>query len=571
MNRLVLLAASIATAAHAQTVLVKPYVQPGDGPALTGKDVKVLTWVTDQKPGNFTVEFGWAGEKNKTATPARTSLDFLKYVPKPKPEAAKPKTDAPGTPTTTPATPAIPSAPATPKAQPAKSADTTPQKPAAVEAKPADASASTLKIPADLATPRPTFADVALTLDDLRDKVVETFKPIPEREQHYFRYRAVLPELPFDTEVSYRVRLGATVIREGTFKTRASAGKPIRFIAVGDLGSNRPEQFTNAYQMSLQKPDFLVALGDITYPGGRALQYMNHFWPCYNDVAKPGPKTGAPLMASIPFYPIIGNHDADMQRLPDYSDAYSAFYWFSVPKNGPGPGPWNTPLGKDAALAAAFKNAAGSEYPAASDYSFDYGPAHFLVIDSNSYATKEIDRIAAWMEQDLTSSKQPWKFVCTHQPFFQASKEHYTEQRLRLFEPMFERCGVNVVFAGHVHNYQRSLPLKFTPNPPKRDPRGRVNGDYVLDRTFDGINDTTPEGIIHIVTGAGGAKPYSTPFEKAAEFLKKEHGANYVSFTAKYVADKNSFSVVEITPTTFDLRQITADGKEVDHFRITKP
>jgi|GEM_PF-146838 len=583
MNRLVLLAVATAASAHAQTVLVKPYIQPGDGATLNVADTRVLTWVTDQKPGTFTVEYGWHGVEMKTAQAARISLDFPKYIPKPKPPTPATAPGAkPGTPTPT----GKPGETAPAKPAETGTGNTTPKtgevtKPApAVVAKPGTATATTKPVPPAPAAPKPTpipvnppsatFSDVASTLDDLKDKVIETFKPIPEREQHYFRYRAVLPELPFDTEVTYRVRLGATVIREGTFKTRATATKPVRFVAVGDLASIRAEQYLIAYQVGLQKPDFLVALGDITYPGGRALQYMDHFWPCYNDVDKASPKTGWPLLATTTLYPVIGNHDADMQRLPDYPDAFSAFFWFSVPKNGPGTGPWNTPLGKDAAIAASFRTHAGPEYPAMSDYSFDYGPAHFLIIDSNSYATKEMDKIAAWMEQDLSSSKQPWKFVCTHQPPFQTSKEHYTEQRLRLFEPMFERCGVDVVFAGHVHNYQRSMPFKFTPNPPKRDPRGRVNGDFTLDQTFDGIKDTTPEGIIHIVSGGGGAKPYATPLEKAVEFLKKEHGANYSAFTSKYYVEKNSFSVIELTPKSFELRQINQDGKEIDHIKITK-
>jgi hypothetical protein len=314
----------------------------------------------------------------------------------------------------------------------------------------------------------------------------------------------------------------------------------------------------------------MVALGDIVYPGGRAIQYMNHFFPCYNDVATPSPKTGAPITATVPIYPVIGNHDADTQKFPDYPDAYSAFYWFSVPKNGPGVGAWNLPLGKDEKLITNFKTIAGAEYPAMSDYSFDYGAAHFVMIDANSYAIKEYEKLSPWIERDLTESKQPWKFVCFHQPAFHTSKEHYTEQRMRLLEPIFQRCGVNVVFTGHVHNYQRSKPFLFTPNPPKRDARGRVNGDFVIDSTYDGIKDTTPEGIIHIVTGGGGASLYSVNLEKTIEFLKKEHGGNYTPITDKYVADRHSFSVIDLSPTVFEMRQIDLNGKEVDRFRITK-
>lgn len=80
-----LLLVALGVAAHAQTILVKPYVQPGDGAALTGTDVKVLTWLTDQKPGEFTVEFGVAGQPVREEKPVRLVLDFAPRKSKPAP------------------------------------------------------------------------------------------------------------------------------------------------------------------------------------------------------------------------------------------------------------------------------------------------------------------------------------------------------------------------------------------------------------------------------------------------------------------------------------------------------
>jgi len=497
--------AALAIAAHAQTVLVKPYIQPGDGASLDGADVKVLTWLTDQKPGEFTVEFSTSGQPVRTAKITRLALDFA---------PAKPTVGAKAPPTVTPKTP-------------------------------------------------------ALSVDDIKETMMKEAAPvIPEHGQHYFRYRAELTDLPFDSEVTYRVSLAGAVVREGIFKTRASAGKPIRFVAVGDLANGKPEQNAIAFQISKQKPDFLVALGDIVYSGGRALQYMHHYWTTYNDVATPGEKTGAPLMASIPFYPVIGNHDADSAKLPGYPDAFSAFYFFSVPKNGPGPGPWNTALGNDAKAANAFRVRAGAEYPALSEYSFDYGPAHFVCLDSNSYTVPEA--IRAWLEKDLLASKQPWKFVCFHAPAFHTSPQHYSEQKMRLLEPTFENCGVDVVFNGHVHNYQRSKPLHFIPNPPRRDPRGRVNGTFKFDTEFDGVTRTKPDGIIHIVSGGGGATLYKTDFAKTVAKMTADTPENYQPLTEKFTADQHSFSLVDITPTTFEMRQISIMGEELDRFKITK-
>jgi predicted phosphodiesterase len=528
------LAATILASASAQTVLVKPYVQPGDGRTLEGADVKVIAWVTDQKPGNFIVEYAVKGAAMHQAVATRTQLDFAP-AKIPGAPAAKP------TPTPSPFAKATP-APATP-------------------------------VPATPAPKPPGFAEVPATLEDVKTEIIKEASPtLPERDQHYYTYSAKLSDLPFNTEVAWRVRLGPQVIRQSTFKTRATADKTIRFVAVGDMANGKDAQNAIAWQVSQFQPDFVVPLGDIVYSAGRVSQYMHHFWTTYNDVASPGPKTGAPLMATIPFYAVIGNHDADVAKLPDYPDAYGAFYFFHGPLNGPGLGPWNTPLGKDPKLAAYLREKAGASYPALNFYSFDYGPAHFTILDTNGYDTLSMPQWTKWIENDLKSTHQRWKFVCFHAPPFHTSPQHYTEQKIRLLAPIFEANGVDVVFSGHVHNYQRSKPLHFLPNPPVRDPKGRVNGDFQLDEAFDGDTNTRPDGVVYIVSGGGGATLYNAKdFSKTVESLKKDNPTNWVEFTAKYVADKNSFAIVELSPTELTLRAITLDGTEVDRCRITKP
>ena len=268
---------------------------------------------------------------------------------------------------------------------------------------------------------------------------------------------------------------------------------------------------------------------------------------------------------------MIGNHDCDVSKLPDIPDAFGAFYFFHGPLNGPGVGAWNTPLGKDPKLAAYLREKAGASYPALNFYSFDYGPAHFTMLDTNSYTTNSLPQLMKWVESDLKSTRQRWKFVCFHAPPFHTSPQHYTEQKIRLLAPIFEANGVDVVFAGHVHNYQRSKPLHFAPNPPVRDPKGRVNGDFKLDETFNGEKNTRPDGVIYVVSGGGGATLYNAKdYSKTVEGLKKDNPTNWVEFTAKYVADKNSFSIIDLSPTELILRAISIDGKEVDRCRITK-
>ena len=71
------------------------------------------------------------------------------------------------------------------------------------------------------------------------------------------------------------------------------------------------------------------ALGDIVYPSGRSFHYFKHFWPTYVNATEVSEKAGAPLMATIPFYAVLGNHDTTVGKLgPNLPDAYSVFYFF---------------------------------------------------------------------------------------------------------------------------------------------------------------------------------------------------------------------------------------------------
>jgi hypothetical protein len=60
-------------------------------------------------------------------------------------------------------------------------------------------------------------------------------------------------------------------------------------------------------------------------------------------------------------------------------------------------------------------------------------------------------------------------------------------------------------------------------------------------------------------------------FEKTVAALREDHPENYVPITARYYAEAHSFSAIELTATSFQLRQINLKGEEVDRFTITKP
>jgi hypothetical protein len=159
--------------------------------------------------------------------------------------------------------------------------------------------------------------------------------------------------------------------------------------------------------------------------------------------------------------------------------------------------------------------------------------------------------------------------VAFHHPGFHASRTHAEDQRMRLLAPAFEQGKVALVLNGHVHNYQRSRPLRFVPDPPPAGsggnsygPGGEVAGTFTLDTSYDGATRTKPDGVIYIVTGAGGARLYDPS--------QNDDPASWQPYTVRFVSSVHSLTIAEVTPDRLTLRQVSADGAELDRFVITR-
>lgn len=367
---------------------------------------------------------------------------------------------------------------------------------------------------------------------------------------------------------SYRVRQGSRVVFQAEARPPKGPDEPHRFVAFGDCGAGTPEQGPIAHRAFLAEPDFLMIPGDIVYSRGLASEYRTRFWPLYNaDSASP--KGGVPLLRSTLFVAAPGNHDIATRDLDKYPDGLAYFYNWRQPLNGP-VGPEGGPLvgkvtGSDADRAA-FLAAAGESFPRMANFSFDYGNAHWTVLDANAYVDWASPAFRDWVARDLAAaSAATWRFVCYHQPGFNSSKAHFDEQATRLLAPTFEAGKVDVVFNGHVHNYQRTFPLRFVPEPgaaPTQKSR-RIDGRWSLDRAFDGRADTTPDGVIYLVTGAGGAKLYNPE--------QQDDPGSWQPFTEKFVSKVHSLTVADVDGPTLTVRQVAVNGEELDRFVVTKP
>jgi 3',5'-cyclic AMP phosphodiesterase CpdA len=374
-------------------------------------------------------------------------------------------------------------------------------------------------------------------------------------------------------EFRYRVKCAGVPVFEAHAHAPWTEPHLHRFVVFGDGGADTSAQREVAYQAYQARPDFVLITGDLVYYKGSLGEYLHHFFPVYNS-DKATPASGAPLLRQTLVLAAAGNHDLIERDLDRCPDGLAFYLLWSLPLNGPigTPGAANTSVLKGMpARQRAFLDAAGPAYPRMANYSFDYGGTHWTVLDTNAYADWTDPELRAWLERDLTSEaarKADWRFVAFHQPPFHSAREHAEEQRSRVLVDLFEKAGVDIVFCGHIHNYERTYPLRFSAARTADgktfavEPDGRLAGRWTLDTAYDGVTHTRPDGIIYVVSGGGGARLYSRE--------RHDDATSWQEYTARFIANTHSLTVVDVAADRLTLRQVSAGGEELDRFVVTR-
>jgi acid phosphatase type 7 len=387
----------------------------------------------------------------------------------------------------------------------------------------------------------------------------------------FLAFRARLTGLVPSGDFSYRVARDGKVEFQARAHAPGAAGSPQRFVVFGDGAADTAAQRAIVDQIVKARPDYVMITGDLVYTRGRASEYRDHFFPIYNaDEESTG--HGAPLLRSTLFFAAPGNHDLAERNLDKFPDGLAYFYEWDQPLNGP-----VSPIGTGAPdlkgpenLRAMYRASAGPAFPRMANFSFDQGDVHWTIIDGNTYTEWTNSPYRAWLEADLAAAKDAaWRVVAMHHPPFSSSNTHVEDQRMRLLAPAFEAGRVSIVFCGHVHNYQRSRPLKFAPGPPPPDADGkpygkygRVDGAFTLDTRYDGATRTHPEGVVYVVTGAGGARLYDAN--------QDDKPSSWQPYTVRFVSKVHSLSIVDATPDSLTVRQVSEEGAMVDRFVIER-
>ena len=199
----------------------------------------------------------------------------------------------------------------------------------------------------------------------------------------------------------------------GSGSAPAFISDAISFAVIGDNGTGSAAQYDVARQMlkthATHPFEFVLMMGDNMYGSQQPRDFSMKFETPYGPLLRMG----------ISFYAALGNHDEpDNRNYPQF-------------------------------------NMSGNRY-----YSLGRGPARFFFFDTNFMDPAQLK----WIEQSLRDAREEWKIAIFHHPIYSDGDRHGPNVALRVvLEPLFINYGVDVVFSGHEHIYERIKPQKGIP------------------------------------------------------------------------------------------------------------
>jgi acid phosphatase type 7 len=220
----------------------------------------------------------------------------------------------------------------------------------------------------------------------------------PGRQYYYTVASAIAGEIPVTSDQS-------------EFSCAPDSAQPFRFAVFGDTQPLTDfTTITNVINGIIgSNPDIVLHTGDLVWDGT-----------VYNNWAKFFDPSSA-LMNNTPLFPVMGNHEI-------FSPNYETWFYnfFSLPDNGTGHGveQW---------------------------YTFIYGNVQFFGLDTNVESVDQDN----WLAGQLEESRATWKVVYFHEPPYTAASSGNNQYVIDHWIPLFQQYGVNMVFSGHTHAYER--------------------------------------------------------------------------------------------------------------------
>jgi len=295
--------------------------------------------------------------------------------------------------------------------------------------------------------------------------------------QHTYTITNLAPS----TKYFYRVSVNQEVHTGNFCSAPDDNATSISFFAYGDTRSNPGihDQVTaamiSAYNNDPDLQTVVIFGGDFVYNGASESYWDNElFNHSYQHIQD--------MLATLPYQSCIGNHEGSGVLFVKY---------FPYP------------------------------FVEGRYWSFDYGPAHFVVVDQyTSYGPGSAQ--LNWIENDLASTNKPWKFIYLHEPGWSAGGHANNTSVQNYIQPLCLQYNVPILFAGHNHYYARAV-----------------------------VNN-----VQHITTGGGGA-PLYTP------------DPGYPNIVATAMA--NHFCTIKINNQILHFAAVKTTGEIIDTFTVINP
>lgn len=311
----------------------------------------------------------------------------------------------------------------------------------------------------------------------------ETVKQVVSSSENYISHKVLVEGLTPGTAYKYRVGSEGSWSETGYFTTEKEDEDEYEFLYMTDSQGSNTSDFAvwgSTLRQSLIKfPDakFLIMPGDLVDHGELESEWLDYFGQAQDD------------FMNLPVLATIGNHDLR-------SGSQSFTYHFNL------------------------DNSSGTDSPQpGSVYSFDYGPAHFMVLNTGDIPwdqaqTESFNKQIEWLRKEATTTDKKWKIVAFHKAIYSVGN-HSTDSDIaelrEMLYPVFDELGIDVVLQGHDHTYVRSKQM-FNNTPVT---------DVVTDENGNAIN---PKGTLYLINNAPGRKYYGI---KSDAELNKDFAAIY--------------------------------------------
>ncbi|MFM9279805.1 PA14 domain-containing protein [Paenibacillus jiagnxiensis] len=308
--------------------------------------------------------------------------------------------------------------------------------------------------------------DVKRFVGEPEDTKVLDLKITNSTRGSFISHKVLVTGLTPGTAYKYRVGSDDNWSDAGSFTTEADNEKEYEFLYMTDSqGANTKdyEVWADTLGQGLNRyPDskFLVMTGDMVDAGALEYQWLDYF-------GKPQDK-----LLNLPLMAAVGNHEGP------YNDNY--YYHFYYPNES-----IDDPL------------------PPGSVYSYDYGDAHFMVLNTMDMGWDSRQRAAfqqqiEWLKREVAQTDKKWKVVAFHKAIYSVgghSDEAEIYELRDMLVPVFDELGIDVVLQGHDHTFMRSYQMYG--DKPVADIEKDASG-----------NPVNPDGTMYIVNNSAGTKYY---------------------------------------------------------------